>query len=161
MTWCACLAFDLAPTFTTCSDDSQTELKHSLNRLCLILQDQWYRRAQLALDKGEEELARDALRRKKSFSDNAAMLKKQLDQHTRASGQLMTNIRSVPVIGHSITHALRLYCCVRSLLHMVAVPMAVTTQAFCHEQAMMHCSLTLLSQLDSCAERWRIRLQKQ
>ncbi|KAL0038022.1 hypothetical protein WJX79_009815 [Trebouxia sp. C0005] len=55
--------------------------------------DQWYRRAQLALDKGEEELARDALRRKKSFSDNAAMLKKQLDQHTRASGQLMTNIR--------------------------------------------------------------------
>lgn len=55
--------------------------------------DQWYRRAQLALDKGEEELAKDALRRKKSFSDNAAMLKKQLDQHTRASSQLMTNIR--------------------------------------------------------------------
>lgn len=55
--------------------------------------DQWYRRAQLALDKGEEELARDALRRKKSFSDTAAMLKKQLDHHTRATSQLTTNIR--------------------------------------------------------------------
>lgn len=60
--------------------------------LCL-LQDQWYRRAQLALDKGEEELARDALRRKKTFSDTALMLKKQLDQHTRATSQLTTNIR--------------------------------------------------------------------
>ena len=57
------------------------------------MQDQWYRRAQLALDKGEEELARDALRRKKSFSDTAAMLKKQLDHHTRATSQLTTNIR--------------------------------------------------------------------
>ncbi|KAL3155964.1 hypothetical protein ABBQ32_012958 [Trebouxia sp. C0010 RCD-2024] len=55
--------------------------------------DQWYRRAQLALDKGEEELARDALRRKKTFSDTALMLKKQLDQHTRATSQLTTNIR--------------------------------------------------------------------
>ena len=59
------------------------------------MQDQWYRRAQLALDKGEEDLARDALRRKKSFSDNAAMLKKQLDQHTRATSQLKTNIKYV------------------------------------------------------------------
>lgn len=45
------------------------------------------------MDKGEEELARDALRRKKSFSDNALMLKKQLDQHTRATSQLSTNIK--------------------------------------------------------------------
>lgn len=51
------------------------------------------------MDKGEEGLAKDALRRKKSFSDTAAMLKKQLDQHTRASSQLMTNIRCVPVLG--------------------------------------------------------------
>lgn len=59
----------------------------------MALQDQWYRRAELAMEKREESLARDALRRKKSFSDTAAMLKKQLDQHTRASSQLMTNIR--------------------------------------------------------------------
>lgn len=45
------------------------------------------------MDKDEEELARDALRRKKSFSDNALMLKKQLDQHTRATSQLTTNIK--------------------------------------------------------------------
>ena len=128
VTWCACLAFVAAPIFTTCIDDSQTDLTHSLTRPCLILQDQWYRRAQLALDKGEEELARDALRRKKSFSDNAAMLKKQLDQHTRASGQLMTNIRSVPVNGHSITHALSLCCCIWSSLQMIAVLVAVTIQ---------------------------------
>ena len=61
--------------------------------MAVLLQDQWYRRAQLALDKGEEELARDALRRKKTFSDTALMLKKQLDQHTRATSQLTTNIR--------------------------------------------------------------------
>ena len=67
------------------------------------VQDQWYRRAQLALDKGEEELARDALRRKKSFSDTAAMLKKQLDHHTRATSQLTTNIRCchIPVLRKS------------------------------------------------------------
>lgn len=73
----------------------------------MLLQDQWYRRAQLALDKGEEELARDALRRKKSFTDNALMLKKQLDQHTRATSQLTTNIRywSCKVVrcNHSFT----------------------------------------------------------
>ena len=57
------------------------------------MQDQWYRRAELALGKGEEDLARDALRRKQSFSENAAMLKKQLEQHTRATSQLTTNIR--------------------------------------------------------------------
>ena len=54
------------------------------------------------MDKGEEGLAKDALRRKKSFSDTAAMLKKQLDQHTRASNQLMTNIRYVYNPGLSI-----------------------------------------------------------
>lgn len=47
------------------------------------------------MDKNEESLARDALRRKKSFADTAAMLKKQLDQHTKASSQLRTNIRYV------------------------------------------------------------------
>ena len=132
VTWCACLAFVAAPIFTTCIDDSQTALTHSLTRLCLILQDQWYRRAQLALDKGEEELARDALRRKKSFSDNAAMLKKQLDQHTRASGQLLTNIRSVTFNSHGVTHASRLYRCTWSLLQNTSGPVALTVQLQCN-----------------------------
>ena len=70
-----------------------------LDILLSVVQDQWYRRAQLALDKGEEELARDALRRKKSFSDNALLLKKQLDQHTKATGQLRANIRyNLPLV---------------------------------------------------------------
>lgn len=68
---------------------------HYINNLSCVVQDQWYRRAQLALDKGEEELARDALRRKKSFSDNALLLKKQLDQHTKATSQLRGNIRYI------------------------------------------------------------------
>ena len=32
----------------------------------LYVQDEWYRRAELALTKGDEELAREALSRKKS-----------------------------------------------------------------------------------------------
>ncbi|KAL0452261.1 UNVERIFIED_CONTAM: Membrane-associated protein, chloroplastic [Sesamum latifolium] len=40
----------------------------------------WYRRAQLALGKGDEELAREALKRRKSYADNANALKAQLDQ---------------------------------------------------------------------------------
>lgn len=86
----------------SCVSNNHFLRHHHLDIITLsfvVVQDQWYRRAQLALDKGEEELARDALRRKKSFSDNAAMLKKQLDQHTRATGQLSTNIRSVFLIA--------------------------------------------------------------
>eukprot|EP00891_Asterochloris_glomerata_P004450 jgi/Astpho2/4450/Aster-00060 len=55
--------------------------------------DSWYRRAQLALSKGEEELAREALRRRKTFTDAESALQKQLDQHTRATQQLLGNIR--------------------------------------------------------------------
>ncbi len=57
------------------------------------MQDSWYRRAQLALSKGEEELAREALRRRKTFTDAESALQKQLDQHTRATQQLLGNIR--------------------------------------------------------------------
>lgn len=94
------------------------------------MQDQWYRRAQLALDKGEEELARDALRRKKSFSDNAAMLKKQLDQHTRASGQLMTNIRSVSCM-ESDCHSLVVCPVTWALIGISAQDMAVCSHTMC------------------------------
>lgn len=43
------------------------------------LSDEWYKRAQLALNKGEEELAREALKRKKDQSDLAASLQEQVD----------------------------------------------------------------------------------
>ena len=44
--------------------------------------DEYYRRAQLALQKGNEELAREALARKQTHTTTATSLKQQLDQST-------------------------------------------------------------------------------
>ncbi|NCJ05720.1 PspA/IM30 family protein [Synechococcales cyanobacterium C] len=43
---------------------------------------EWYRRAQLALQKGDENLAREALSRRQTFTETANSLKTQLDQST-------------------------------------------------------------------------------
>ena len=40
----------------------------------------WHQRAQLALQKGDENLAREALQRKKSHAETASTLKGQLEQ---------------------------------------------------------------------------------
>lgn len=55
--------------------------------------DDWYRRAQLALGKGEEDLAREALKRRKSYADNASSLKAQLDQQKSVVDNLVSNTR--------------------------------------------------------------------
>ncbi|XP_071693108.1 membrane-associated protein VIPP1, chloroplastic-like [Rutidosis leptorrhynchoides] len=55
--------------------------------------DDWYKRAQLALGKGEEDLAREALKRRKSYADNAASLKSQLDQQKGVVENLVSNTR--------------------------------------------------------------------
>ncbi|KAF3535709.1 hypothetical protein F2Q69_00019949 [Brassica cretica] len=55
--------------------------------------DDWYKRAQLALAKGDEDLAREALKRRKSFADNAAALKTQLDQQKGVVDNLVSNTR--------------------------------------------------------------------
>ncbi len=52
----------------------------------------WQQRAQLALSKGDENLAREALVRKKSFADTAATLKAQLDQQSGTVGTLKRNL---------------------------------------------------------------------
>ncbi|MDJ0536357.1 MAG: PspA/IM30 family protein [Xenococcaceae cyanobacterium MO_207.B15] len=52
----------------------------------------WQQRAQLALSKGDESLAREALMRKKSFSDTAGTLKVQLDQQTANVDTLKRNL---------------------------------------------------------------------
>lgn len=52
----------------------------------------WQQRAQLALSKGDENLAREALVRKKSFSDTAASLKTQLDQQSNQVTSLKRNL---------------------------------------------------------------------
>ncbi len=44
-----------------------TELGDALERTLSALQDDWYRRAELALGKGEEDLAREALKRRKAY----------------------------------------------------------------------------------------------
>lgn len=53
----------------------------------------WYRRAQLALGKGDEDLAREALKRRKSYADNANALKAQLDQQKGVVDNLVNNTR--------------------------------------------------------------------
>ncbi|GER51336.1 ATP binding protein [Striga asiatica] len=53
----------------------------------------WYRRAQLALGKGDEDLAREALTRRKSYSDNANAMKTQIDQQKAVVDNLVNNTR--------------------------------------------------------------------
>nr|AFK43394.1 unknown [Lotus japonicus] len=55
--------------------------------------EEWYRKAQLALQKGEEDLAREALKRRKSFADNASSSKAQLDQQKGVVENLVSNTR--------------------------------------------------------------------
>ncbi|MEL6441722.1 MAG: PspA/IM30 family protein [Cyanobacteria bacterium J06621_8] len=52
----------------------------------------WQQRAQLALSKGDENLAREALVRKKSYSDTANSLKIQLDQQCNQVATLKRNL---------------------------------------------------------------------
>lgn len=59
------------------------------------LQDEWYRRAELALSKNDEELAREALTRKKTYQDNADMLRSQLEQQGKAVETIVGNMRTL------------------------------------------------------------------
>lgn len=62
----------------------------------------WQQRAQLALSKGDENLAREALVRKKSFADTAASLKQQLDTQ---SSQVSTLKRNLIALESKISEA--------------------------------------------------------
>jgi len=55
--------------------------------------DDWYKRAKLALEKGDEMLAKEALKRKKEFEDNANSLRAQLDQQKGVVEKLVSNTR--------------------------------------------------------------------
>lgn len=54
--------------------------------------EQWQQRAALALNKGDENLAREALSRKKAQADTANALKGQLEQQTTLTTQLKRNL---------------------------------------------------------------------
>ena len=62
----------------------------------------WQQRAQLALSKGQEDLARQALQRKKSAADAAAALKPQVDQQ---KAQVDTLKRSLIALESKISEA--------------------------------------------------------
>ncbi len=46
----------------------------------------------MAVEKGQDELAREALTRKKAYEDNCRNMKAQLDAQTKASNQLKSNM---------------------------------------------------------------------
>ncbi|MBD0342889.1 MAG: PspA/IM30 family protein [Microcoleus sp. Co-bin12] len=56
---------------------------------------EWYQRAQLALQKGEENLAREALTRKKSYQETATAMKATLGQQNAVVTQLKENMRAL------------------------------------------------------------------
>ncbi|MEG4013943.1 MULTISPECIES: PspA/IM30 family protein [unclassified Microcoleus] len=56
---------------------------------------EWYQRAQLALQKGEENLAREALTRKKTYQETATAMKASLQQQNAVVTQLKDNMRSL------------------------------------------------------------------
>ncbi|PRQ30761.1 hypothetical protein RchiOBHm_Chr5g0028111 [Rosa chinensis] len=53
----------------------------------------WYRKAQQAVKQGEEDLAREALKRRKSLADNASALRTQLDQQRGVVDSLLSNTK--------------------------------------------------------------------
>lgn len=57
--------------------------------------DEWYRRAQLALQKGDDNLAREALTRRKTYQETAAAMKGQLEQQSAVVNQLKQNMRQL------------------------------------------------------------------
>ncbi|XP_065868680.1 membrane-associated protein VIPP1, chloroplastic [Euphorbia lathyris] len=71
---------------------SQKRLENKYKAAELASED-WYRKAQLALQKGQEDLAREALKRRKSYADNAASMKTQLDQQRTVVDNLVSNTR--------------------------------------------------------------------
>lgn len=71
------------------ASQKRTEQQYQKNQ---IEANKWQQRAQLALSKGDESLAREALVRKKSFADVAATLKTQLDSTSTQVDGLRRNL---------------------------------------------------------------------
>jgi phage shock protein A len=57
--------------------------------------DEWYRRAQLALSKGDENLAREALSRRKTYQETAKAFATQLEQQNTIVANLKQNMRTL------------------------------------------------------------------
>ncbi|BAY78983.1 phage shock protein A, PspA (plasmid) [Nostoc linckia NIES-25] len=66
------------------TDKQYTDAQNEINK--------WQRNAQLALQKGDENLARQALERKKTYTDTSASLKASLDQQSTQVETLKRNL---------------------------------------------------------------------
>jgi phage shock protein A len=73
----------------TIAEQKRTEQKYSQDQ---AEASKWEQRAKLALTKGDENLAREALQRKKSYSETANILKQQLDQQATQVDSLRRNL---------------------------------------------------------------------
>jgi phage shock protein A len=71
------------------AEQRQTEQKYSREQ---SEASKWEQRAKLALSKGDETLAREALKRKKDLTETATILKNQLDQQTVQVDSLRKNL---------------------------------------------------------------------
>ncbi len=74
---------------STIATQKRTEQQYQKN---IQSAEQWQQRAQLALTKGDENLARQALGQKKTYSDTASALKAQLDQQVNQVDTLKRNL---------------------------------------------------------------------
>lgn len=72
------------------ASQKQMQVKYDQSRKTA---DEWYKRAQLALEKGDEDLAREALKRRKAFDDNANTMEAQVEAQRKATDQLIANTR--------------------------------------------------------------------
>ena len=70
----------------------RTERQHSQAQSTA---DEWYQRAQLALQKGDENLAREALSRRKTYQETADSLGRQLPQQQTVVDNLRQNMMSL------------------------------------------------------------------
>lgn len=73
----------------TIAEQKRTEQKYNQDQ---AEANKWEQRAKLALTKGDESLAREALQRKKTFSETATILKQQLDQQVTQVDALKRNL---------------------------------------------------------------------
>ncbi|TVQ44447.1 MAG: PspA/IM30 family protein [Gloeocapsa sp. DLM2.Bin57] len=69
--------------------EKRTEAQYKQN---ISEAEKWQQRAQLALQKGEESLAREALTRKKTYSETANVLKQQLEVQSKQVEELRRNL---------------------------------------------------------------------
>ena len=76
------------------ASQKQLEMKY---KQAQATSDDWYKRAQLALQKGDEELAREALKRRQSYQANADGMSAQVAQQKEAVDKLIANTRLLEV----------------------------------------------------------------